>query len=548
MKKSTVVIIVCIFIFLAIVSGYLWYGPFQGAKPAVLPSPGDIVDELDDRENLPPGENKTGFPLSLPDGFRIQIFAKNLPGARVMAFDDRGNMWVSRTKQGVVTMLDIDENGVTTHDIFKGLKSPHGLAFDLKNWNRLYIAEENRISYAEVYNPNVSQTLRDSGNPSDYESVNLSLAVSSQMLPASLVDLPAGGRHVTRTLFWAGDNQLYISIGSTCDVCDEKDPRNAGIMRVNLEERKLEPYANGLRNSVFAATHLVTGDMWATEMGRDFLGDNLPPDEVNIIHKGKNYGWPLCYGQKVHDTQFDTRQYVRDPCEDTEGSYIDLPAHVAPLGLGFIPEEGWPEEYWYDLLIAVHGSWNRSEPIGYKVVRIALDANGKPEHLDADGKPLIEDFISGWLTDGDRALGRPVDLLIQPGGVIYISDDKAGVIYKVNYNSEPEERDRADLIRVTSPQADTKVASPLRIEGEARGIWYFEASFPIRILDDKGNEIGAGHAKAQSDWMTEEFVPFVANVSFTVPQGVTRGTLVLQKDNPSGLPEHDDEIRIPVTF
>src|SRR3989338_4645471 len=146
--KRRVIIILCLLTVLFGVAGYLWYGLLRGVRPAILPPPGDITDDFNN-EDLPPGENKTELPLALADGFRIEVFAKNLPGARVMAFDDRGNMWVSRTKQGVVTMLDITQEGVTQHDIFKGLKNPHGLAFDLHNWNRLYIAEEDRISYAE---------------------------------------------------------------------------------------------------------------------------------------------------------------------------------------------------------------------------------------------------------------------------------------------------------------------------------------------------------------------------------------------------------------
>ena len=206
---------------------------------------------------------------------------------------------------------------------------------------------------------------------------------------------------------------------------------------MNADGSDFKEYARGLRNAVFFTWSYVDGRMWATEMGRDYLGDYLPPDEINIISlstpkvSGRNsipnFGWPTCYGKNIHDTDFDKNTYIRNPCmEPFEApSYIDLPAHSAPLGLAFVPEEGWPQEYWYNLFVSYHGSWNRTVPDGYKVVRMKLDAKGN--YLG------VEDFITGWLTPDNQALGRPVDILVQPGGMMYISDDKAGVIYRVTY-------------------------------------------------------------------------------------------------------------------
>jgi hypothetical protein len=282
--------------------------------------------------------------------------------------------------------------------------------------------------------------------------------------------------------------------------------------------------------------HPVTGEVWATEMGRDWLGDDLPPDEINIIGEGRDYGWPICYGKNIHDAEFDKKVYARDPCADKTPSFIDIPAHSAPLGLAFFPEEGWPEEYWHDLLVAYHGSWNRSVPTGYKIVRY---------HLDSRGNYLgEEDFITGWLTPAG-AVGRPVDILIQPGGKLYISDDRAGLIYKVAYNPPPI--DTSNLIKITAPKPNDIVKSPLLITGEARGNWYFEASFPVKLIDANGDLIVQGHAEALSDWMTTDFVAFKATLEFEKPATPT-GTLVLEKDNPSGLPENAAEVRIPVRF
>ncbi|MDO8435683.1 MAG: PQQ-dependent sugar dehydrogenase, partial [bacterium] len=205
--------------------------------------------------------------------------------------------------------------------------------------------------------------------------------------------------------------------------------RRAKILAGNLETGELTEYARGLRNSVFMTTNPITKEVWATEMGRDLLGDDLPPDEINVIKKDKNYGWPLCYGKNILDSVFhkDDHVHIRPDCTSPfeEPSRVDLQAHSAPLGLAFIPEAGWPKEMWNDLLVAYHGSWNRSVPTGYKIVRIHLNEKGEYERT--------EDFITGWLTKNNRALGRPVDILIQDGDAMYVTDDQAGIIYRVTY-------------------------------------------------------------------------------------------------------------------
>ena len=228
--------------------------------------------------------------------------------------------------------------------------------------------------------------------------------------------------------------KLLISIGSTCNVCSEQDERRATILSSVADGSDVERFAVGLRNSVFMTTHPETGEVFATEMGRDLLGDDLPPDEINIIKKGKNYGWPTCYGKNIHDTKFDKNVYIRAPCSAPfeEPSFIDIPAHSSPLGLSFVPEEGWPAQYKNNLLVAYHGSWNRSVPTGYKIVRFNLDDEG---NLPTN-RPAAHDFITGWFTDDGRVIGRPVDILVEPGGIMYISDDRAGVIYRVIYHGE----------------------------------------------------------------------------------------------------------------
>ena len=388
--------------------GFLYWDEIRGLGSAVLPPPSEIGEVIE--QTPPEQQNTTDFPLTLPEGFSISVFARDLGPARVMTWDPTGNLLVSITKEGKVLALP-DKNGDGVADrvavVTEGLNRPHGLLFFN---DKLYIAESDQVA---VYDYN-TQTLRAHNKE-------------------KIIDLPGGGGHFTRTIMRTSDDRLLIAVGSTCNVCQESDWRRAAVLISNMDgsdppggEAGLKVFASGLRNSVFMTMHPVTGALWVTEMGRDFLGDDLPPDEINILQEGKNYGWPICYGKNIHDTQFDKNTYIRNPCQDPFEipSYIDLQAHSAPLGLAFISQGGWPEEYWYNLLVAYHGSWNRTEPTGYKIVRFILDERGN--YLGQ------EDFISGWL-QGDRALGRPVDIFVQPGGVIYISDDKAGLIYKVTY-------------------------------------------------------------------------------------------------------------------
>jgi len=338
--------------------------------------------------------------LSVPEGFSIDVFAKGLPNARVMVQDAFGNFWLSRPSDNAVTLLTVQEGQVVKHhDVFRDLRRPHGLAIDHQNGLDLYIVEEHRIVRARLY---------------------------SDAPLEEVATLPGVGRHWTRTLGFGPDDRLYISIGSTCDVCNEEDDRHGTIMSMNRDGSDLHTVAMGLRNAVFFTWSYVDGRMWATEMGRDHVGDDLPPDEVNLIEEGKHYGWPYCYGKQIRDTRFNA--WEEFDCSKTEPSKVDLQAHVAPLGLAFIPEEGWPEEYWYDLLVAEHGSWNRSTLVGYRISRIPLDANGNQEGP-------VQPFISGWL-DGAIKHGRPVGLLAEPGGILYITDDFSGRVYRMTRSAQ----------------------------------------------------------------------------------------------------------------
>ena len=396
-RKAFVIFIVFFIIVAGASVGVFAWLNLRGAGQVTSKPPDDITEIIRD------GKNKTGFPLKLPAGFDIEIFAENVPGARVLVQDALGNFWVSQTKKGIVSQITTSgESAFKPNLIFRDLNRPHGLAIDPQDGTVLYIAESNKISRVQLY---------------------------SEASLEKIADLPDGGRHFTRTIAFGPDNRLYVSIGSSCDTCMEDDERRAAIYSMNKDGSDFKQYATGLRNAVFFAWSEVDGRMWTTEMGRDFLNDDLPPDEINIIYEGENYGWPFCYGTGTHDITFDISQDAARFCaNEATPSYINLQAHVAPLGLAFVREEGWPQDMWYDLIVAEHGSWNRSEPVGYKLTRLKLDAAG-----NFLGE---EDFITGWLTE-DGALGRPVDVLIQPGGIMYVTDDHAGVIYRITYQDTP---------------------------------------------------------------------------------------------------------------
>lgn len=388
-----------------------------------------------------PGESALPH-LSISGGFKISVFAKDLEKPRVIAFDPAGKMLVSETKAGrVVLLADLDNDGMADGKkvLLEGLNSPHGIAFYKKPQSGqpyIYIAEANEVRrYA--YDIKKSELTDKVGQ--------------------NIATFSGDGGHFTRTIAF-GPNfrsepiiegtreketlsgiKLYISVGSSCDVCVEQSWKRAAILESDPEGTFTAEFAGGLRNAVFFTFHPETKEIWATEMGRDDLGDNLPPDEINIVRVAgpehefgaRRYGWPFCYGNKVKDTTFKPEKVNRidipRDCGQTEPATIEIPAHSAPLGLVFVANEKWPKEWQNNLLVAYHGSWNRSEPTGYKIVRFIVDKNGQAAK--------VEDFIIGWLSqDKKNTYGRPVDLKFGPDEALYISDDAAGLIYKVVSN------------------------------------------------------------------------------------------------------------------
>lgn len=351
--------------------------------------------------------------LTYPAAFELAIFAEGLNGPRVMAFDPGGTMLVSLPAAGrVVALPDADHDGRADRviEVLSGLNRPHGLAFSpAGGQQRLYVAETDRLM---AYN---------------YAPAKLEAGAAEK-----IIDLPGGGNHSSRSILLMpppDEGTILISVGSSCNACEEEDWRRAKILAVNKAAPKLKTFASGLRNAVFMTLHPATKEIWATEMGRDYLGDDLPPDEINKIVAGHDYGWPYCYGDNIPDQDFSNAENRAADCRHKTAAFLDLPAHSAPLGLDFFPPD-WPLKYRHNLLVAYHGSWNRTTPTGYKVVLCRFDGQG-----NFQGQ---EDFISGWLRPDQTLLGRPVDIKIREKGLIFISDDHAGRIYRLALNKAKE--------------------------------------------------------------------------------------------------------------
>ncbi|MFQ5914901.1 MAG: PQQ-dependent sugar dehydrogenase [Nitrospinota bacterium] len=348
----------------------------------------------------PLGAQGIGELVRLPEGFRIEIFADGLTErARFMAFDGGGNLYVTLAGSGRVAVLpDRDRNGRadTVIPFATGLSRPHGI--DVRDgW--VYVGETHRVV-----------RLRD-----------LDGDLKADVREKVVQGLPTGG-HWTRTVRFGPEGKLYVSIGSSCNVCVEKDRRRAAIVRYEPDGLGEKIFAEGLRNSVGLAWRPETGEMWAVDNGRDWLGDNLPPEEINVVREGRHYGWPYCYGNRTPDAKYNRRAFC---AQKTEPPAFEMQAHSAPLGLTFYTGAMFPPEYRGDLFIAFHGSWNRTVPTGYKVVRVRI----------RDGKPAgIEDFAAGWLA-GFRVHGRPTDVIVGPDGALFVSDDKADRIYRISYGS-----------------------------------------------------------------------------------------------------------------
>lgn len=343
--------------------------------------------------------------LTMPTGFQANVFAAGLVSPRFMAIGPENIIYVTGMDSGKIYALpDRNADGVAdeVETWAENLIQPHGIAF---HDNYLYVGETNRIVRFKVSTNGARE-----GEPEPV-----------------ITDLPSNGGHWTRTVGFDADGRLFIAVGSSCNACEENDERRAAISVYNADGSDGSVFMSGLRNAVGFVWQPSTGEMWATNNGRDQLGDDIPFETVYKVREGGNAGWPFCYPAPdglLPDPQFG----IPDFCQTVDAPAVTFQAHSAPLGLRFYDGDNFSEEMRGDLFVALHGSWNRSVPVGYRIIRIPFSG-------DTAGQ--AEDFVTGWMAiEGDRGSiwGRPVDILFAPDGAMLISDDSGGVIYRITYS------------------------------------------------------------------------------------------------------------------
>ena len=342
-----------------------------------------------------PDKTKIEQRLSLPEGFTLGVYVRDIPKVRFMEFSEKGDLLVTLPREGKVLLFEKgDTVAGSQHLLLDNLNRPHGLDIH-DGW--LYVAESTAVG-------RISFDAKTGTVSGDYQHIITGLADE--------------GNHWSKTIRFGPDGKLYLSSGSTCNVCIEEDEQRATIMRSNADGSDFEIYATGLRNSVGFDWSETTGELFATDNGRDLLGDDFPPCELNKIEQGGFYGWPYINGFGDLDPDYGDEQLLDKAIDPVHG----FRAHNAPLGIRFA-NIAWPQFYEDSALVALHGSLNRSIADGYKVVSL---------HRQADGSFVEEDFLSGFEKDGD-IIGRPVDVAIGIDDCAYVSDDYAGAIYRVCY-------------------------------------------------------------------------------------------------------------------
>jgi glucose/arabinose dehydrogenase len=340
------------------------------------------------------------IPFDLPPGFSAAVLVEDVTGARSLALGDQDTLFVSTLRLGklyAVTQAFSAEPKVIT--IAADLDMPNGIAYFE---GALYVAEAQRI----VRFPGIEKRLDNPGEPE-----------------VVIDDLPYKNKmHAWKYIGFGPDRKLYVSIGAPCNICEA--PELTIMLRMNADGTGREVFARGIRNSVGFDWHPETGELWFTDNGRDMMGDEIPPGELNLAHEpGLDFGFPYCHGIDVVDPKFGSA----GRCDDAEPPVQPLGPHVAPLGMRFYTGAMFPKEYQRQVFIAEHGSWNRSKSAGKTGYRVSL------VRLNDNEAVSYEPFMQGFIDSEQKVLGRPVDLLVAPDGALLVSDDQRGVIYRITY-------------------------------------------------------------------------------------------------------------------
>ena len=330
--------------------------------------------------------------IKLPAGFKISVFAKDLKGARSMTWGDKGTLFVGTRDEGIVYAIEPSRK-VTI--LAKKLNEPNGVAF---KDGALYVAEIHRVL--------------------KFEAIESALKVDAPF--KVIAEYPKDGHHGWKFIAFGPDGKLYVPVGAPCNICESKDPY-ASITTITSDGKNREVFARGVRNTVGFDWHPTTKELWFTDNGRDWVSDELPPDELNRAPQaGLHFGYPYCHAGEYLDSEFGKDK----KCSDYQKPEKKLGPHVAALGMRFYSGKTFPEKYRRQIFIAEHGSWNRSKKLGYRVMLVTLDPSGKAISY--------EPFAEGWLQK-EKAWGRPVDVINVPDGSLLVSDDEAGAIYKIQY-------------------------------------------------------------------------------------------------------------------
>ena len=338
-----------------------------------------------------------GGKLSVPTGFTVTRFA-TVPNARAMVVGPDGSVYVSTpARNAIMRLVDVNRDGTadSTTVVLSGLDRPHGMAF---HKGKFYVANTGGV-------------------------VRYAVAAGIPMgSPEQLNRYDAGKNHWTRSIVFGADNRMYVSIGSTCNICVETAAERAAVMVYDENGQNGRVYSSGLRNAVGMAVHPTSKQVWVTQHERDNLKpdhQNLPTEEINLLQDGKDYGWPYCHGPKIPNPEYNDQSR----CARTVSPALRMQAHSAPLGMTFLTSaSSFPPDWRGDALVAFHGSWNRDTPTGAKVVRVRV-RNGKPVSY--------EDFITGWQGESGSRWGRPVDFAVLRDGSVLVSDDNGGTIFRV---------------------------------------------------------------------------------------------------------------------